>query len=69
MNEQHDPFEAWQKGHSKIVARELAGLPVDPRWEARLADLDAECRAIEDRRRAAGPAQPQLFDAPQRRWE
>lgn len=62
-----DPFARWQDGHSRIVLLEMTGGPVPEKWYTALDALDAECRAIEDERRAAPAQQAELFDAP-RRW-
>lgn len=66
MSKSDDPFTRWQDGHSRIVARELAGLEVPEKWYAALDELDAECRAIEDARRAGQQQQPELFASPRR---
>lgn len=58
---ERDCFARWQDGHSRIVLLELTGGPVPERWYAALDALDEECRALEDARRAAAPAQPELF--------
>jgi hypothetical protein len=47
MSKSADPFEAWQNGHSAVVFREVAGLPVDPRWEQRLSELEQHCMGLE----------------------
>lgn len=43
---ERDPFTRWQAGFARIVAAELAGEVVPPKWLAALDALDAECRAI-----------------------
>lgn len=52
MSKSTDPFAAFLDGTTKIIARELAGLPVPEAWYARVDELYGICAGIERARKA-----------------